>query len=160
MKRMIGRTGLVTMMRAAGTAVLAVGVAATAFAADPVGGVAPVAKPLTTAASLLVAPDDTATPDKKEEGQDPAAANPVVEFFKQTELSGFVDGYYRWAFNEDEPAAAELRRQPQRLQPELRGDRVRQAGQRDQPRRLPPRLRRRRHGRTGERCSSRAAPTT
>ena len=81
MMRMIGRTGLVTMMRAAGTAVLAVGVAATAFAADPVGGVAPVAKPLTTAASLLVTPDDTATPDKKEEGQDPAAANPVVEFF-------------------------------------------------------------------------------
>jgi Putative beta-barrel porin-2, OmpL-like. bbp2 len=103
MKRMIGRTGLVTMMRAAGTAVLAVGVAATAFAADPVGGAAPVAKPLTTAASLLVAPDDTATPDKKEEGQDPAAANPVVEFFKQTEIYGLVDGYYLWAFNEENP---------------------------------------------------------
>jgi len=100
---MIGRTGLVTMMRAAGTAVLAVGVAATAFAADPVGGVAPVAKPLTTAASLLVTPDDTATPDKKEEGQDPAAANPVVEFFKQTEIYGLVDGYYLWAFNEESP---------------------------------------------------------
>ena len=103
MKRMIGRTGLVTMMRAAGTAVLAVGVAATAFAADPVGGVAPVAKPLTTAASLLVTPDDKATPDKKEEGQDPAAANPVVEFFKQTEIYGLVDGYYLWAFNEENP---------------------------------------------------------
>lgn len=104
MKRMIGRTGLVTMMRAAGTAVLAVGVAATAFAADPVGGVAPVAKPLMTAASLLVTtPDDKATPDKTEEAQDPAAANPVVEFFKQTEIYGFVDGYYLWAFNEESP---------------------------------------------------------
>ena len=46
MMRMIGRTGLVTMMRAAATAVLAVGVAATALAADPVdrrraGGQAP-----------------------------------------------------------------------------------------------------------------------
>ncbi len=101
MKRMIGRTGLVTMMRAAGTAVLAVGVAATAFAADPVGGVAPVAKPLTTAASVLAsAQDDKATPDKAGEAQDPAAANPVVEFFKQTEISGFVDGYYLWNFNE------------------------------------------------------------
>ena len=102
MKRMIGRTGLVTMMRAAGTAVLAVGVAATAFAADPVGGATPVAKPLTTAASLLVTtPDDTATPDsKKEDDQDPAPANPVVEFFKQVEIYGFVDGYYLWNFNE------------------------------------------------------------
>ena len=80
------------------------------------GGVTPVAKPLTTAASLLVTtPDDTAAPDKKEEGQDPAAANPVVEFFKQTEIYGFVDGYYLWAFNEGEPAAAELRRPAQRL---------------------------------------------
>lgn len=103
MMRMIGRTGLVTMMRAAGTAVLAVGVAATAFAADPVGSAAPVAKPLTTAASLQVAPDDTAAPDKNEEGQDPAAANPVVEFFKQTEIYGLVDGYYLWAFNETNP---------------------------------------------------------
>jgi hypothetical protein len=100
---MSGRTGLVSMTRAAGTAVLVVGVAATAFAADPVGGVAPVAKPLTTAASLLVAPDDTAAPVKTEDGQDPAAANPVVEFFKQTEIYGFVDGYYLWAFNESNP---------------------------------------------------------
>ena len=103
MMRMIGRTGLVTMMRATGTAVLAVGVAATAFAADPVSGVAPVAKPLTTAASLLVAPDDTAAPVKTEDGQDPAAANPVVEFFKQTEIYGLVDGYYLWATNESAP---------------------------------------------------------
>lgn len=104
MTRMIGRTGLVTMMRAAGTAVLAVCVAATAWAADPVGGAAPGAKPLTTAASLLVTtPDDKATPDKTAEGQDPAAANPVVEFFKQTEIYGLVDGYYLWAFNEENP---------------------------------------------------------
>jgi opacity protein-like surface antigen len=103
MMRMIGRTGLVTMMRAAGAAVLAVGVAGTAFAADPVDGAAPAAKPLTSAASLAVTtPDDKAAPEKKEEGQDPPA-NPVVEFFKQTEISGFVDGYYLWAFNEESP---------------------------------------------------------
>jgi hypothetical protein len=103
MKRMIGRTRLVTMMRAAGAAVLAVGIAGTAFAAGQVDGQAPAATPLTTAASLAVTtPDDTAAPDKKEEGQDPPA-NPVVEFFKQTEISGFVDGYYLWAFNEESP---------------------------------------------------------
>jgi len=103
MKRMIGRTRLVTMMRAVGAAILAVGVAGTAFAADPVDGVAPAAKPLTTAASLLVTtPDDKTAPDKKEEGQEPPA-NPVVEFFKQTEIYGFVDGYYLWATNETAP---------------------------------------------------------
>ena len=103
MKRMIGRTRLVTMMRAAGAAVLAVGVAGTAFAADQVDGAAPAAKPLTTAASLAVTtPDDKAAPDKKEEEQDPPA-NPMVEFLKQTEISGFVDGYYLWAFNESAP---------------------------------------------------------
>jgi opacity protein-like surface antigen len=103
MKRMIGRTRLVTMMRAAGAAVLAVGVAGSAFAADQVDGAAPAAKPLTTAASLAVTtPDDKAAPDKKEEGQDPPA-NPMVEFLKQTEISGFVDGYYLWAFNETAP---------------------------------------------------------
>ena len=36
MKRMMGRTGLDTMMRVAAATVLTVGVAATAFAADPV----------------------------------------------------------------------------------------------------------------------------
>ena len=103
MMRMIGRTRLVTMMRAAGAAVLAVGVAGTAFAADQVDGAAPAAKPLTTAASLAVTtPDDKAAPAKKEEEQDPPA-NPMVEFLKQTEISGFVDGYYLWAFNESDP---------------------------------------------------------
>jgi hypothetical protein len=91
------------MMRAAGAAVLAVGVTATAFAADPVG-VSPVAKPLTTAATLALAtPDDTAAPGTTAEDQDPAAANPVFEFFKQTEIYGFVDGYYLWAVNEAAP---------------------------------------------------------
>lgn len=102
MKRMIGLTGLVTMMRAAGAAVLAVGVAATAFAADPVDGAAPAAKPLFTAASLAVtAPDPVTTEkEKKDEAQD---VSPLVEFLKQTEIYGFVDGYYLWAANESTP---------------------------------------------------------
>ncbi len=106
MTRMSGRTGLVTMIRTAGTAVLAVGVAATAFAAGPVG-VAPAAEPLTTAARLLVTASDAAPmPDTRKDAQDPAPAapaNPVVEFLKQTEIYGFVDGYYLWAFNESDP---------------------------------------------------------
>ena len=100
MMRMIGRAGLVTTMRAAATAVLAVGVATTAFAADPVAGAAPAAKPLTTAASLAVTAPDPATPEKKDEAQD---LSPLVEFFKQIEVYGFVDGYYLWAVNETTP---------------------------------------------------------
>ena len=99
MKRLMGRTGLDTMVRVASAAVLSVAMAATAFAADPVDGAAPAPKPLATAAALAVtALDDTPAPATREQDpapQDPApAANPVWEFFKQTEVSGFVDGYY------------------------------------------------------------------
>lgn len=104
MKRMMGRTGLDTMVRAVSAAVLTIAMAATAFAADPpVDGAAPATKPLATAAALAVtAPDDTPAPATKEQDAAPAP-NPVWEFFKQTEVSGFVDGYYLWAFNEVNP---------------------------------------------------------
>lgn len=99
MTRMIGRTGLETMRRVAAATVMTVGLAGAAWAADPVKDAAPAATPVATAAAVLATPDAAAT---KDDEQDPAAtANPVVEFFKQTEISGLVDGYYLWNFNEE-----------------------------------------------------------
>src|SRR5262245_50917099 len=102
MMRLMGRTGLVTMMRAALAAVLAVGAAATATAAGS-DGPEPTAKPLTTAAlATLKAEQDPAPAAPAAGGQD-AAGNPVVEFFKQVYVDGLVDVYYMWAFNEEAP---------------------------------------------------------
>ncbi len=67
-----GRQGLERVTRAALTAVLTLMCAAVASADEP-----------------------------KKEDQDPAAANPVIEFFKQTEVSGLVDAYYLWSANEE-----------------------------------------------------------
>ncbi len=67
-----GRQGLERVTRAALTAVLTLMCAAVASADEP-----------------------------KTEDQDPAAANPVIEFFKQTEVSGLVDAYYLWSANEE-----------------------------------------------------------
>ena len=64
MMRLIGRTGLVTMVRAALAAVLAANAAATAFAAGS-DGPDPAAKPLTTAALTAM---------KAEQDPAPAAA--------------------------------------------------------------------------------------
>ena len=96
MTRMIGRTGLETMKGVAAATVITVGLAGSAWAADPVKDAAPAATPVATAAAVAT-PDGAAATDDE---QDPAAANPVVEFFKQTEISGLVDGYYLWNFNE------------------------------------------------------------
>ena len=41
--------------------------------------------------------------DQKQDEQDPPQGNPVIEFFKQTEVSGLVDGYYLWNANEEPP---------------------------------------------------------
>jgi hypothetical protein len=38
--------------------------------------------------------------EAQDDGQ-AATGNAVVEFFRQTEISGVVDGYYLWAFNEE-----------------------------------------------------------
>ncbi len=99
MMRLMGRTGLVTMVRAALAAVLAVGVAATAFAGGS-DGPDPAAKPLTTAALAAMKAEQDPAPA-------PAAAdqntNPVADFFKQVYVDGLVDVYYLWAFNEENP---------------------------------------------------------
>ena len=100
MMRTIGRTGVGTMARAALTAVLTVGVGATASAAGLGDGASPAARPLAAAAALTATGPDDPPPPKADGEQDPAP-NPVIEFFKQTEISGFVDGYYLWAFNEE-----------------------------------------------------------
>ena len=85
MMRMIGRTGLETMRRVAAATVMTVGLAGAAWAADPVKDAAPAATPVATAAAVAT-PDEAAANE-----QDPAAAaNPVVEFFKQTEISGLT----------------------------------------------------------------------
>jgi hypothetical protein len=89
------------MRRVAAATVVAVGLAGPAWAADPVKDAAPAATPVATAAAAALATDDTKGAEKKDDGQDAAAANPVVEFFKQTEIYGFVDGYYLWNFNEE-----------------------------------------------------------
>lgn len=104
MARMTGSLGWNAMTHAAGAAMVTASLAAgTAWAADPADGAAP-AKPLAAAASLaLTAAEPAPAPAPATEGQDAAAANPVVEFFKQTEISGFVDGYYLWTFNEESP---------------------------------------------------------
>ena len=102
MMPLTGRTGLGTTTRAALTAVLTVGVAATVLAAGPGDG-ASAARPLTTAASAAMTTTDEAAPAAPADGEQDEAANPVVEFFKQTEVSGFVDVYYLWAFNEESP---------------------------------------------------------
>jgi hypothetical protein len=101
MMRMTGRTGLETMTRAALTAVLAVGVGATAFAAGPGEGASPAATPLTAAASAAMTTPDGPAPGAQADGEQDPAANPVVEFLKAIEVSGFVDVYYLWAFNEE-----------------------------------------------------------
>jgi len=101
MTRMIGRTGLETMRRVAVATVVSVGLAGTAWAADPVKDAAPAATPVATAAAAALATPDAKDAEKKDDAQDAAAANPVVEFFKQTEIYGFVDGYYLWNFNEE-----------------------------------------------------------
>jgi hypothetical protein len=102
MTRLIGGTGVVTMMRVVFTAILAVGAAATATAAGS-DGPEPGAKPLTTAALATMTAEQDPAPAAPAPAEQDAAANPVVEFFKQTEIYGFVDGYYLWAFNEENP---------------------------------------------------------
>ena len=72
------------------------------LAAGPGDG-ASAARPLTTAASAAMTTTDEAAPAAPADGEQDEAANPVVEFFKQTEVSGFVDVYYLWAFNEESP---------------------------------------------------------
>jgi hypothetical protein len=102
MMRMTGRTGLETIRRVAAATVVTVGLAGSAWAADPVKDAAAAATPVATAAAAALATPDAKDAEKKDDGQDPApAANPVVEFFKQTEISGLVDGYYLWNFNEE-----------------------------------------------------------
>lgn len=104
MMRMTGRTGLETMRRAAAATVVTVGLAGTAWAADPVKDAAPAATPVATAAAAALATPDAKDAEKKDDGQDPApAANPIVEFFKQIHVDGLVDAYYMWAFNEESP---------------------------------------------------------
>ena len=99
MMRMIGRTGLVTMRGA----VLAAGLAVPAIAAEPPAS-APTAPLAGSAAAAVVALAERTSPDDKAEKKDDAQdASPFVEFFKQTEVYGFVDGYYLWATNEAPP---------------------------------------------------------
>jgi len=75
MMRLIGRTGLVTMRRTAAATVMAVGLASSAWAADPVKDAAPGATPVATAAAAALATDVKAA-EKKDDGQD--AASPAV----------------------------------------------------------------------------------
>ena len=77
MMSMSGRQGLSSTTHAAWTAMMTVTLAASVFAAGP------------------------QAPAADEQPSEPA--HPVIEFFKQTEISGFVDGYYLWAFNEVAP---------------------------------------------------------
>ena len=71
-----------------------------------------------------------ATKEKPPEEQ-AADTGGLVDFFKSTELTGFVDAYYGWNFNESRPAAAELRHQPQRVQLRAGGGGAREEGDRE-----------------------------
>jgi hypothetical protein len=65
------------------------------------------AAPSAAGAPADPATTDTADPADKEKPADEAAADTggIAEFFKTTELSGFVDGYYGWNFNRVGPIA-------------------------------------------------------
>jgi Putative beta-barrel porin-2, OmpL-like. bbp2 len=99
MERMTGRMGVETTMRAACVAMVTLGLAGTAWAADPPAAPQPAPLALASAAAGAPSPDDPVAPAKEE----PQDLSPVAEFFKMTEVSGFVDGYYQWAFNDAAP---------------------------------------------------------
>ena len=101
MERMIGQTGVETMLRAVGAAVLTVSVTGAAWAAGPAGSTPASATPVASAAAREVTAEVEASAATAEQD---ASANPVVEFFKQIEVSGLVDAYYLWSFNEEDLA--------------------------------------------------------
>ena len=90
----LGRTGALTL-------VLVAALSANAWAGDgPAGSRAEAGTSIAARAAVLAAGDAALTRDEQEAA--PAAdANPVVEFFRQTQITGLVDGYYMWAFNEE-----------------------------------------------------------
>lgn len=92
----LGRTGVLAL-------VLATGLSAHAWAADEqAAGSDAAAAPVATRAAALIAgaAGEAATEQEGTGAAAPAEANPVAEFFGQTQVSGLVDGYYMWSFNE------------------------------------------------------------
>ena len=104
MHRLTGRPVRERWTRAIGTTLLTVGLAASAGAAEPTPGPA-AAERTGPSPALVVSADalDAAAPARDERDAQDDAASPVVEFFKQIEFSGLVDGYYMWAANEVDP---------------------------------------------------------
>ncbi len=141
-------TGLNGLARWTGSAVVAMFCAGItpALAADPPADAKTATEAATSAPSALSLTTSVPSDAEATTAQDPAPAAP--SFLQSIEVYGLVDGYYGWAFNKVGPAAAELRHQPQQLQPELRRARDRQAGHRTEPCRFPRRFRCRRYGRS------------
>lgn len=102
MNRLTGRTARAVCTRAVVIALLTGAPTLDARAAGP----DPTTPPPETGRSPLLAVDVSPAagdePGAAEE-QDAPAGNAVVEFFKRTEVSGLVDGYFLWGLNETDP---------------------------------------------------------
>lgn len=101
MHRLTGRPVRAGWTRAIGTTLVIAGMAASAGAAEP-SPAGPADRTLASSAALVVSADAAreAARDEQEAQDD---GNPIVEWLKQIEVSGLVDGYYMWAFNEVDP---------------------------------------------------------
>jgi Putative beta-barrel porin-2, OmpL-like. bbp2 len=103
MRRRTGRLGLDSFARTACTILLTFGATAVSAAEPDRPAAARQTLAAAVASAAATASDDKPKDEKaKDEGQDDAG-NKIIEFFKQTEISGLVDGYYEWNFNEEDP---------------------------------------------------------
>ena len=102
MNRLTGRTARAPWTRAAMIALLTAALAGDARAAGPAPTPAPAQtdrSPLLVAHALPAAGEDAGATGE----QDAPAGNAMIEFFKRTDVSGLVDGYFLWALNEVDP---------------------------------------------------------
>ena len=100
-KTMVASRGMCTRVRGAlAGALLTTLVAGSAAAQDQSIGAVNFSKALVAAADAAASAPDPAAADP---AQGAAMTDPVLTFFKNTELSGFVDFYYGYNFNKVDP---------------------------------------------------------